>query len=800
MRRLCIALITAMSVGVPTVGNLEAHPVAAGATAPETVLLINQLSSAFPEASQIRGQQVLMLLRHFTPAAQIVTDRDYRSGLAEGFDRIVVLGNDAIDPVEPQVLADIRHRARPTMWVGYGLGAVFADPDREIGFAPGFVSGVSAPVAVTYRGQRYQTAMEDYHLVRIADPDVDVLASVVAASVPVPLAVRKGDFWFFGGLPGLDTDYPDPAVDAPNLIFADLLHEFFGRVEHDARQAIIRLEDVSVHIPPGRIIEAVDALAERGVPFVIGVIPAQRFADGSVLSLRDRPDFVQALRYAQDRGGTIALHGYHHTFGQGEDYEFWDAARDAPLDGERWDTYSLKVEDGIRSLRDEGLEPLLWETPHYAASPLAYEVFADYFSHAIENRDPATWLPYVAGPDPAGQILIPENIGYINESEGWTVEAQLARADLLRIVRDATAVGFYHPANIPVSDLGRLVDGLSAQGYRFADVRSMPLGVDFSYQPGVLEAVATMVRIEPGLTVLELHRAFLGAVPVINGVGSTVTFFAVGGLAIGLFLVRLRAQWRPIGPAHRSRVARDLTRQPHRLAAGLFVICVVALSGAGLARHTFLAPMAPIPIERVETEPVVKPQVSAIVSDGWEISVYFTALEKYYSGPLVELRGCPVIDCSNGTADLGRFPSDFLAAVKEEGSGRLASSVAESGYLNWSVSIGYWLDSAPRDARGSILQPYVSAAADPAIEYVSTFQIDDCGLDVRTGEPVDPRVCDSISRATWIVRDRFTVATVAKHLDLYVGEQDRVDFLGRSPRAIHTLGATISLRPYGQER
>ena len=203
----------------------------------------------------------------------------------------------------------------------------------------------------------------------------------------------------------------------------------------------------------------------------------------------------------------------------------------------------------------------MWETPHYAASPLAYQVFGQYFSHAIENRDPATWLPYVAGPDPAGQFLVPENIGYINEKDGWTVEAQLARSGVLRIVRDATAVGFYHPASIPVSDLERLVDGLSAQGYRFADVRSMPLHVDFSYRPGVVDAVATTAKIEPGLTFLEIYRALIRGVPVLREVGGSVAFFAIGSFAFGFFLVRLRAQWSPVGSAHRSRVERHGARR-----------------------------------------------------------------------------------------------------------------------------------------------------------------------------------------------------------------------------------------------
>ena len=463
MRRLGAALLGSWMVGAALVGPFVAPSAVRAAEQPRTVLLINQLSRAFPEASLIRGQQVLMLLRHFNPAAEIIADRDYRSGFADAFDFIVVLGNDAVEPMSADVLTDVRKRDRPTMWVGYGLGPAFSDPDRAIGFAADSSAPRRAPSASPIKVRRIDRPWTTSTCSKSRPRTSSYSAETVVEGKATPLAVHKGRFWFFGALPGLDTDYPDPAVDAPTLIFSDLLHDFFGLTQHSPREAIVRLEDVSVHIPPSRIIDAVDALARRGVPFVMGVIPAQRLADGSVLSIADRPDFVQALRYAQDRGGTIALHGYHHTFGQGEDYEFWDAARDAPPDGERWETYALKVEDGIRLLRDEGLTPQLWETPHYAASALGYQVFSHYFSGAIENRDPVTWLPFVSGPDPAGQTLIPENIGYINEPEGWTVAAQLARADLLRIVRDANSRRLLSPGQHSVSDLVRLVDGLSAR-------------------------------------------------------------------------------------------------------------------------------------------------------------------------------------------------------------------------------------------------------------------------------------------------------------------------------------------------
>jgi hypothetical protein len=795
MTRRVLAVALVLAVG------LTASPVERNAMAGEPsnlpksrILLINQISAAYPESSSIRGQQVLMLLRHFDPAVELVSDRDYQSGAATRTDRVIVLGNDAVDPLQDQILHDLRATTRPTMWIGYGLGQLFADPDREIGFAPGFASQISEDVEVDYRGERHATRMEAIQEVRIASPDVQVLASIIRSGQSTPLAVRRKDFWFFTGLPGIDSDYPDPAIDTVTLVFADLLHDFFGRTEHDPRQAIIRLEDVSVHIPPERLITAFDALSDRRIPFVLGVIPAQRMADGSILALGDRPDFVQALRHAQERGGVIALHGYHHTFGQGEDFEFWDPDRHAPPAGETWDGYALKVEDGIRTLRDQGLDPMLWETPHYAASALGYDVFGSYFSHAIENRDPVTWLPYAAGPDPSGQILIPENIGYINRTEGRTVEAQLERARLLGIVRDALAVGFYHPASIPVSDLEQLVDGLRKLGYRFADVRSLPLHVDFDYEPPITQRLATSLRDEPGLTVLELQDASGRAIPALTGGGGNPWFWSFVG--IGLFLIRLRAQWRPANSVHRSRIEHERSHRWSPIAARLLLGSAVVIVAIGLSRLTILAPMGVAPVERVTTPTVNQRLATAQESGGWEISTYFTAVERYYDGPVIDLRGCPSIDCSEGDTDLGRFRRDFLEAVKAEGSGRLSSSRRTAEYLNWSINIGYWLDSAPRDARGSVLEPYVSAAADPEIEYVSSFRIEDCGTDAVTGEPLDPEVCGLIRHGDWIVRDRFTVGSVGKHFDLYVGEQDRQDFLVRSPRTIHTLGASIALRPY----
>jgi hypothetical protein len=154
---------------------------------------------------------------------------------------------------------------------------------------------------------------------------------------------------------------------------------------------------------------------------------------------------------------------------------------------------------------------------------------------------------------------------------------------------------------------------------------------------------------------------------------------------------------------------------------------------------------------------------------GWTVTVYYTAVESFHTGVPTRVTGCPQIDCTNGGADLGTYPKDFVQAVHDEGTGRATGGK----YLNWSYDTGYWLDDAPRDTAGRPLRPFGSAAADPAVLAAgTTFKITDCGTD----EP-PAAVCAKLKAARWAVTDEFTPGLGGeKHLDLYIGEETGTDF------------------------
>jgi len=501
---------------------------------------------------------------------------------------VVFIGNDSETPLPTELLTDLAQAERPVLWMGYNLEHLPFDLEGQAGFAPTDLDEQDQPTSVEYKGERYPAEADDVGQVDVFGQKAHVLATYSGGQQPVPYLVQGGNYWYVNGLPNLDSDHPDTATDAPTLIFADVLHDFFGSGVRAQHQAVIRLEDVSVHVDPDRLIETVDFLAGQRVPFALGLIPAQRLEDGRVISLQERPEFVKALRYAQEHGATIVLHGYHHTFGSGEDFEFWDDDNDAPLPGENWGMYAFKVEDGIRILRDLGLEPRLWETPHYAASPLAYQVFSHYFSHAFENREPMSWLPYPAGPDAYGQTLIPETLGYINPARVQTVQAQLERACLLKIVRDGWAAGFYHPASVPLAELKSLVSGLRRQGYQFVDLRALPMEVRFNYQPSPRVRLANWLTIDMGLNQAQLERRFDWWPTVRQIPWPLVLVVAMGAI----FLARLREQWRPAPEGVRSlveaipvvRPGRRL-RPAHVLVVGL-AAALVLLTGAWAFGHS----------------------------------------------------------------------------------------------------------------------------------------------------------------------------------------------------------------------
>lgn len=162
------------------------------------------------------------------------------------------------------------------------------------------------------------------------------------------------------------------------------------------------------------------------------------------------------------------------------------------------------------------------------------------------------------------------------------------------------------------------------------------------------------------------------------------------------------------------------------------------------------------------------------------------------------ITGCLNVDCSaagDPNNALGTYPSDFVATVEAEGTGKISSGPAAGKFLNWSGSqpgSGYWLDTAARDAQGNALVPYVSAAAHPSYAFGAAFQILGCGVDSATLAPMDAQACADFKAGKWEIRDRFENDNEVKHLDLYIGLQTTAD-MNNDPHFVDQVQAITTL-------
>jgi hypothetical protein len=207
------------------------------------------------------------------------------------------------------------------------------------------------------------------------------------------------------------------------------------------------------------------------------------------------------------------------------------------------------------------------------------------------------------------------------------------------------------------------------------------------------------------------------------------------------------------------------------------LLAALTLGGCGRAADGPIVatpPRSPLASIEVWTYPSPSAAPSPASSPGpalggaWEVTVYYTAVEKYHHGKATGVTGCPKLDCQNGHADLGRYPKDFVRAVKDEGTGRTSAGK----YLNWSYDTGFWLDSSTRDSYGNPLEPFVSAAADPDVLARGTrFTIAGCGK-ADDGSTPSATVCAALRSAHWQVTDEFTPGLGGKkHLDAYIGPE-----------------------------
>lgn len=465
---------------------------------------------------------------------------EYEPGDLDDVDGAIYLGTDYTTAVPDALVTDVLQGDTDILWVGENVEALAA-PGSEAEFVATYgwdptgtqtvdstnIDELSYDNAVLSRFGGQDTATTIETPVILDQNMVDVVAtgssSEAADAGEHPWVIRSGNITYLAELPFHYIDRNELY-----LVFADLYYDMLAPDTAATQRAAVRIEDVNPESSPEQLRALADYLYAENVPFQVAVIPVMidRTPDRDEwygLSLLDSPDVVEALKYMQDRGGTLIQHGTTHQYGaiqnpysgrSGDDYEFygygcsatelppfeWEPCEDDswvrkkdPVGADRVEDHSARLQHGRDIMVEAGLgEPTIFETPHYTASVNAYVAMAEGYDARYEQVEYYAGMlsggeftpehsygqifPYSVH-DIYGSTVYPENLQNPTEKEQNNHPARppqhiVDRAEANLAVTESTASFYFHPF-LDLDYLAEVVDGIKDLGYEFVPVTEL---------------------------------------------------------------------------------------------------------------------------------------------------------------------------------------------------------------------------------------------------------------------------------------------------------------------------------------
>jgi len=479
-----------------------------------TALVLYDSSTTYGWIGGMYAYQIGNLLSHFGTTVTRQTVESYKSGQISNYNCAFYVGTIYGNKLPTAFKTDVVANTNPFCWMGYNLWEVAwntAQTGWNNAFATGFGFEFSYLDGTGYPNVQYKGTTLTKQQLDPVQGDTSILnsqlASILATSsngtTSAPYITRGANFWYIADNP---LEYvPTDRGDDRYLAFCDCLNDITGIPEPHAKQAALRIEDVSAICPSATLRSIADTLYASNVPYVVCVIPDYMdplgvYNNGTPLEIQmqNSSQFVSDLLYMQSEGAQIIMHGVTHQYSNvanpingvsADDVEFFivqyisgveTAVGPLATDSTSWVTSRLK--GGFTMMSESGFSRVVgWNTPHYFATPVDYKVFATQFDFCMDRAltfatDNASTLHYLIQPSPYvytdeyGNVRVPETLGYCDPNGTSGIVNlpvnMVGYANAISCVRGGWA-GMYYHWFLGTTMLQQLVSGIQAAGYTF---------------------------------------------------------------------------------------------------------------------------------------------------------------------------------------------------------------------------------------------------------------------------------------------------------------------------------------------
>ncbi|HEX7684023.1 MAG TPA: DUF2334 domain-containing protein [Trinickia sp.] len=537
-------LILALLAGLAQLtAPVTAH--AQATTASTLILYDNPANDPYSKLGLIYAIMLRNLLGHFNATVTIEPVQNYAAGQIGSHTATFYIGDYYNNPLPTAFMSDVMTATKTVVWFKYnlwqvawntaytftqqyginflGLAGLNAQPSSS-NPNPGFYDTVTYKNLSMVKFYAYDAstgtvnADPDIGLTQVADATkaqslVTITNSQTKATAPY--VIRSGNFWYFADMP---FTYIGPTDRY--LVICDMLHDILNTGAAVNHRALVRLEDLDALTTTASMKKLSDYLYSLKIPFTMATIPLYTDPNGyynggvpETIHLAQATGLKSALKYALARGGSIVMHGYTHQYDStpnvqnavsGNDYEFWFAVQNRPVDEDSEQWAQGRMADGLAEFTNNGFKVAGWGAPQYQMSPLASQAAAAEFKTSFQravyytstnpqigtgapNQDfsAGQFFPYIINQDYYGARIIPENLGSIQYNicnvdpfscVAYTWQQVLTNAQYGLAVRDGFASFFFHPywlepgLGVPaMSDFKSLVSGVTKLGYKWVD-------------------------------------------------------------------------------------------------------------------------------------------------------------------------------------------------------------------------------------------------------------------------------------------------------------------------------------------
>ncbi|WP_242971997.1 DUF2334 domain-containing protein [Haloimpatiens massiliensis] len=404
----------------------------------------------------------------------------YKSGYLNNYDYVFVLGIDG-ELNNRELIKDLKEYKGKICWIGKGI-EFFLENNSKYNLQ---YSGKKMDITEIYYSSSEEKnksvksmekfIIESKELFTILKPinnQVQILSYISDGREFYPYALNSGNLWYVS------------RVDDNSVlfyIFSDLLNHMFSFKRDNKGKVYVRIEDVHPFRDQKQLRVIADYLNEEGVPFMIALIPT--YVDtktGYVNTISHKKDFSETIRYMQERGGSVILHGYTHQNSReeasGEGFEFWDGQKDQPLKGDMERYVYDKVGSGLKECVKNGIYPLGFEAPHYAMDIKGYKEIKKYFSTYVgqyqsnNQKFTTTSFPYKLYDTDAFNKLIPENLGYVDPENILSISNIKENFKQVALSKGYIVGAFFH-CYLDIGYLKEIVQFFKSQNVDFLDLK-----------------------------------------------------------------------------------------------------------------------------------------------------------------------------------------------------------------------------------------------------------------------------------------------------------------------------------------